>query len=130
MRTDRREYDLRVDSIVRSRVQEPQLTDLARDVLGAIDELLTSPAASSAHKITRMTVVVDSQGEPVPIKLVLARGADRDAVHVTLPRPLRPSAIPCEACAAVGWSELSSHTLCTVCHGLGHVEPVVDAAPL
>jgi hypothetical protein len=129
MKNDRRGYDLRVDSIIRSRVKEPQLTELAQEVLLTIDDLLTSPVVDTAHKITRMSVVVDSQGEAVPIKLVLARGSSRDTVHLTVPRPLRPDSIPCEACSAVGWSDLSSHTLCEVCFGLGSVDQVVEPSP-
>jgi hypothetical protein len=121
-RSERRSYDLRVHAVIREVVPEPQLTLLAQEMLATIDDMLTSPLSDTAHRISRMSVVVVADGQPVPIKLVLARGADHDAVHLTLPRPLRPLSTPCSSCEGVGWAELATLALCTECHGLGHVE--------
>lgn len=122
-------FEMHVHPVIRERIQEPALTDLARDLLMELDCLLSSELSARKHTLIRS--FQDHQGNPVTIKLVVARGSGRDAVHVTVPKPLTTrTTAPCKSCEQTGYANTETLSLCPQCIGLGYLVGSSDPAPL
>ena len=120
-------YEIHFDAQVRELVPEPALSDLARDVLLELDTLQNSGSMARKHSTIRGVPV---SGKQRTIKMVIARGEDLDAVHVTVPKSLSSRNIQCEECQQTGYKNLNALTLCENCHGLGYRTDLPSQSPL
>lgn len=118
----RHPYLLHVHSIVRQQIGADPAggSKMARELLEAVDVIFMSQ--SSMIKLNSLSMGRGAAGQAVPLKLVVARGKDYDAVTLTVPKPLAKSMQPCGQCGEIGYLNMEAMELCPDCNGLGYLE--------
>lgn len=113
----RHPFQYRVHAVVHQKIADHRV---ASDLLQAADIMLGTD--SPMIKSNQLCMGTDRDGKSVPLKLVVARGRDFDAVTLTIPKPLTDSMKPCTECKEVGYIDMAAMELCTECNGLGYLE--------
>jgi|APSaa5957512493_1039668.scaffolds.fasta_scaffold11750_2 hypothetical protein len=113
----RHPFQYRVHAVVHQKVADPQVSS---ELLRAADMILG--ADTTMIKFNQLSMSQGRAGAAVPLKLVVARGRDFDAVTLTIPKPLTDSMKPCAECEEVGYIDMAAMELCTECNGLGYLE--------
>ena len=112
-----RKYQLRVHQAVRDLVPDNAIEFFSNRMLGCID-MLFDPNTLKANRLAEY----DTPKGTVIVKIVIARGRERDGVTLTVPRPLAGSVANCNECGRVGYRDLRNRELCPTCNGLGYIE--------
>lgn len=121
-----RPFEMHVHPELRNLIEDKELDVMARQTLNDVDMVINSD--DNAFKHTRMLTYKGKNGQPVPVKFVMARGTGFDAIHVTVPRSMDAGAVKCKECDGIGYQNLERSRICTTCQGLGYGHEVPTAS--
>ena len=113
-----RKFDLRVHQAIRDIIPDSHIATFSNRMLGCIDMIFDS----NTLKANRLAEYETKEKGTIIVKVVMARGKERDGITLTVPRPLAGAFIECNECQRVGYINLRDRELCPQCNGLGYLE--------